>query len=89
MESDLYFNFLWLAPLVAYFTTRDKPQITRNIITATSLGLVVTYGLKGLYALYFMWPVSDIFGQCVFYLRFIHDVSATRIAILLQIVTFN
>ncbi len=87
MGLDLYFNILWLVPLAAWLATRNTSPIVRAAITGALFGLVVSYALKGLYALYFIWPVSDWLGQGVFYLRFIHDVAATRVAIVLQLIS--
>ena len=86
MGSDIYLNFLWFVPFVAWFATRNKSQILRSTILGTSFGLVISYASVGLYALYFVWPVSDGFGQFCFYLSFIHDLAGIRVAIILQLV---
>ena len=87
MNSDLYLNLLWLVPPTAWFAARNRSRLSRNTIIGASLGLVVSYALKGLYALYFVWPVSDLFGQCVFYLRFFHDLAGVRVALVLQFIS--
>jgi len=87
MGLDLYLNLLWLVPLAAWFAARNKSPISRSTIIGASLGLVISYALEGLYALYFVWPVSDLFGQCVFYLGFIHDLAGVRVAIILQFIS--
>ena len=87
MGSDIYLNFLWFVPFVAWFATRNKSQILRSTILGTSFGLVISYASVGLYALYFVWPVSDGFGQFCFYLSFIHDLAGIRVAIFLHLVS--
>jgi len=87
MGSDIYLNFLWFVPLVTWFATRNKSQILRSTIIGTSFGLVIAYASVGLYALYFVWPVSEAFGQFCFYLSFIHDLAGIRVAIFLHLVS--
>ena len=86
MGSDIYLNFLWLVPFVTWFATRNKSQILRSTILGTSFGLVISSASVGLYALYFAWPVSEVFGQFCFYLSFIHDLAGIRVAIFLHLV---
>jgi hypothetical protein len=87
MEPDIYLNFLWLVPLIAWMATRKVPQIFRSAIVGVSFGLVVPYASVGLYALHLAWPVSEAFGQFCFYLSFIHDLAGIRVAIILQLVS--
>ena len=87
MGSDIYLNFLWLVPFGAWFATRNKPRILRSTILGASFGLVISYASVGLYALYFVWPVSEAFGQFCFYLSFIHDLAGIRVAIFLHLVS--
>ena len=87
MDLEIYLNFLWFVPLVAWFATRNMSQILRSTITAASFGLVVSYASVGLYALHFAWPVSEAFGQLGFYLSFFHDLAGIRVAIILQLVS--
>ena len=86
MELDIYLNLLWLVPLVVWIATHKMSQILRSIIVGISFGLVVPYASVGLYALHFVWPVSETFGQFCFYFSFIHDLAGIRVAIILQIV---
>jgi len=87
MSSDIYLNFLWLVPFVAWVATRNMSQIVRSTIIAASFGLVIPYTSAGLYALHFAWPVSEAFGQFCFYLNFIHDLAGIRVAIFLHLVS--
>lgn len=89
MGSEIYLNFLWLVPFVAWFATRNMSQIVRSTIIAASFGLVIPYTSVGLYALHFAWPVSEAFGQFCFYLSFIHDLAGIRVAIFLHLVSAN
>ena len=89
MRSDIYLNFLWLVPFVAWFATRNMSQVVRSTIIAASFGLVIPYTSVGLYALHFAWPVSEAFGQFCFYLSFIHDLAGIRVAIFLHLVSAN
>jgi len=89
MGSEIYLNFLWLVPFVAWFATRNMSQIVRSTIIAASFGLVIPYTSVGLYALHFAWPVSEAFGQFCFYLSFIHDLAGIRVAIFLHLVLAN
>ena len=89
MGSEIYLNFLWLVPFVAWFATRNISQIVRSTIIAVSFGLVIPYTSVGLYALHFAWPVSEAFGQFCFYLSFIHDLAGIRVAIFLHLVPAN
>ncbi|MGF1757562.1 hypothetical protein L4D76_06365 [Photobacterium sagamiensis] len=87
MGLDLYLNFLWLVPFTAWFATRNKSQLVRGTITGVSFGLVISYVSAGLYALYYAWPASEVFGQIGFYLNFIHDLAGVRVAIILQLIS--
>ena len=87
MGSHIYLNFLWLVPFVTWFATRNKSQMLGSTIIAASFGLVIPYTSTGLYALYFVWPVSEAFGQFCFYLSFLHDLAGIRIAIFLHLVS--
>ena len=89
MGSEIYLNFLWLVPFVAWFATRNMSQIVRSTIIAASFGLVIPYTSVGLYALHFAWPVSGAFGQFCFYSSFIHDLAGIRVAIFLHLVSAN
>ena len=86
MEQAIYLNLLWLVPLVVWIAARKSSQILRSVIIGVSFGLVVPYASVGLYALHFVWPVSETFGQFCFYFSFIHDLAGIRVAIILQIV---
>jgi len=87
MGSDIYLNFLWLVPFVAWFVTRNMSQILRSTISGASFGLVISYASVGLYALHFVWPISETFGQFCFYLSFIHDLAGIRVAIFLHLIS--
>lgn len=87
MDSDIYLNLLWFVPLVVWYAMRTKPQILRSTITGISFGLVVTHASVGLYALHFVWPVSEAFGQLGFYSSYIHVKAGIRVAIILQLVS--
>ena len=87
MDSDIYLNLLWFVPLVVWFAMRTKPQVLRSTITGISFGLVVTHASVGLYALHFVWPVSDAFGQFGFYSSYIHVKAGIRVAIFFHLVS--
>ena len=86
MTLDLYFNFLWLVPLVAWFATRNKPYLVRSTITGASLGLVITHAFIGLHALHLAWPISEAFGQFGFYSSYVHVKAGTKVAIFLHLI---
>ena len=86
MESEIYLNFLWLVPLVVWIATRKISQRLRYTLVGVSFGLIVPYASVGLYALHFVWPVSEAFGQFCFYLSFLHDLAGIRVAIILRLV---
>ena len=87
MEFEIYLNFLWLVPFVVWIATRKISQRLRCTLVGVSFGLIVPYALVGLYALHFVWPVSEAFGQFCFYLSFIHDLAGIRVAIFLQLIS--
>jgi hypothetical protein len=87
MELEIYLNFLWLVPFVVWIAARKISQILRWTLVGVSLGLIVPYASVGLYALYFVWPVSEAFGQFCFYFSFLHDLAGIRVAIILQLVS--
>ena len=87
MDPDIYLNFLWFVPLVVWFAMPTKSQILRSTITGVSFGLVVTQASVGLYALHFVWPVSEAFGQLGFYSSYIHVKAGIRVAIIFQLVS--
>jgi hypothetical protein len=87
MELEIYFNFLWLVPFVVWIATRKISQRLRCTLVGASFGLIVPYALVGLYALHFVWPVSEAFGQFCFYSGFIHDLAGIRVAIILHLVS--
>jgi hypothetical protein len=84
---EIYLNILWIVPLIVWITTRKISQILRCTLVGVSFGLIVPYASVGLYALYFVWPVSEAFGQFCFYLSFLHDLAGIRVAIILQLVS--
>jgi hypothetical protein len=86
MEFEIYLNFLWLVPLVVWVATRKISQRLRYTLVGVSFGLIVPYASVGLYALHFVWPVSEAFGQFCFYLSFLHDLAGIRVAIILRLV---
>ena len=87
MELEIYLNFLWLVPLVVWVATRKISQRLRYTLVGVSFGLIVSYASVGLYALHFVWPVSEAFGQFCFYLSFLHDLAGIRVAIILQLIS--
>lgn len=89
MNLEIYFNFLWLVPLVVWMATRKMSPVLKSTIVGVSFGLVVSYASVGLYALHLAWPVSEIFGQFCFYLSFFHDLAGIRVAIALHLVADN
>jgi hypothetical protein len=86
MKLDIYLNFLWLVPLVVWMATHKMPQIFRSTAVGVAFGLVVSYASVGLYALHFVWSLSETFGQFCFYFSFIHDLAGIRVAIILHLV---
>jgi len=87
MGSEIYLNFLWLVPLIAWFAMRNKSTIQRSTITGISFGLVITHASFGLHALHLAWPVSEAFGQLAFYSGYIHVKAGFRVAIFLQLIS--
>jgi hypothetical protein len=87
MELEIYLNFLWLVPVATWIATRKISLILRCTLVGVSFGLIVPYASVGLYALYFVWPVSEAFGQFCFYLSFLHDLAGIRVAIILQLIS--
>jgi hypothetical protein len=87
MEFEIYLNFLWLVPFVVWIATRKISQRLRCTLVGVSFGLIVPYALVGLYALHFVWPVSEAFGQFCFYLSFVHDLAGIRVAIALHLIS--
>ena len=89
MGYEIYLNIFWLVPFVVWLAVRKSSQIFRSTIVGVSFGMVVPYASVGLYALHFVWPVSEAFGQFCFYLSFIHDLAGIRVAIFLHLVSAN
>lgn len=83
---EIYLNFLWLVPIIVWFVSRNKSAILRSTITGISFGLVVSDASFGLYALHFIWPVSEAFGQLGFYSSYIHVKAGIPVAILLHLI---
>ncbi len=84
---EIYLNFLWLVPFGVWIATRKISQRIRCTLVGASFGLIVPYASIGLYALHFIWPVFEAFGQFCFYLIFIHDLAGIRVAIFLQLIS--
>ncbi|MDH5735509.1 MAG: hypothetical protein OEY87_05235 [Gammaproteobacteria bacterium] len=86
MELSIYLNLLWLIPILTWLTTREKSQIMKSTIRGISFGLIVSPASMGLYALYFIGPISAIFGMPGLVLTLLHQPPGYNLAIMFNLI---
>ena len=82
----MFLNLLWLIPVIAWFLTRDKSQITKSTIRGISFGLVVSPASMGLYSLYYVGPIAALFGMLGLILSMVHQPVGYNLAIILNLI---
>ena len=82
----LTLNALWALPVVVFYWSRRKPQKHLWRDTGASFGLVVAPASMGLYGLFYIHPLTAVFGILGLVLVQFHGEPGYRLAISLGLV---
>ncbi len=81
----LYFNLLWLIPVVVFYITRKRRPMIRVTLRSMSVGAVVWQASKGLLGFGFLGPVAVPFAFVAYLVESVHQFFIYEVATLFGI----